>query len=478
MNTKQTDLTQGPILGHLFRLAIPTIGSSFMQMAYNLTDMVWLGRLGEDAVAAVGTAGFFVWFGISLLLIPRIGAEVGVSQSKGRRDQAAILSFVHHALFWALLLSVVYTVITLFFAPHLIDFFRIDSPMVNSEAVGYLRLVGIGFIFHFINPTFAGIYNGLGNSRSPFYYMTIGVVMNLVLDPLFIFGLGPVPAMGVKGAALATLLSQAVVWLIFFYRIVIAQELMVLKLRQFRFSRMVSKELFKLGVPVAAESALFASFAMVLTRMIAVFGPVPIAVQSIGAQIEALSWMTSSGFATALGSFTGQNFGARQWGRIWKGYKITLVIGTLLGLMVTLLFVVGGKLIFSLFLEEAESVALGVLYLKILAVSQVFMIYEITTRGAFNGLGLTVPPSLTGIVFTGLRIPFASLLIARTSLGLLSIWWAITLSSVVKGLVLPMWFILVLKNREKTLEGMPGRKLISLIPSRIRQQFFIKSDPR
>lgn len=478
MNTKQTDLTQGPILRHLFKLAIPTIGASFMQMTYNLTDMVWLGRLGEDAVAAVGAAGFFVWFGISLLLIPRIGAEVGVSQSKGRRDQSAILSFVHHALFWALLLSVVYTLIILFFAPHLIDFFRIDSLMVNSEAVGYLRLVGFGFVFNFMNPTFAGVYNGLGNSRLPFYYLTVGVVLNLVFDPLFIFGLGPVPAMGVKGAALATVLSQVVVWLIFFFRMVVAQELLELKLQQIRISRFISWKLFKLGVPVAAESALFASFAMVLTRMIAVFGPVPIAVQSIGAQIEALSWMTASGFATALGSFTGQNFGARQWNRIWKGYKMTLVIGTVLGLTVTLLFVIGGRFIFSLFLNEAGSLRLGVLYLQILAISQVFMIYEITTRGAFNGLGLTIPPSLTGIVFTGLRIPFASLLIARTSLGLLSIWWAITLSSVVKGLVLPVWFILVLRNREITLDNLPGRKLISLIPSRIRQQFFIKSDPQ
>lgn len=99
MKHRGTDLTQGPILSHLFRLALPTIGASFMQMTYNLTDMLWLGRVGEEAVAAVGAAGFYVWFGLSLLLITRVGAEVGVSQSLGSRQHATALRFVRHALF-------------------------------------------------------------------------------------------------------------------------------------------------------------------------------------------------------------------------------------------------------------------------------------------------------------------------------------------------------------------------------------------
>src|SRR5690606_21280478 len=105
MKNRQTDLTQGPILGHLFRLALPTIGASFMQMTYSLTDMIWLGRVGEDAVAAVGVAGFYVWFGFSLLLITRVGAEVGVSQALGRKEPSTALRFVRHALFWAMVIS-------------------------------------------------------------------------------------------------------------------------------------------------------------------------------------------------------------------------------------------------------------------------------------------------------------------------------------------------------------------------------------
>ncbi len=445
-----------------------------MQMTYNLTDMLWLGMLGEDAVAAVGVAGFYTWFGISLLLITRVGAEVGVSQSLGRKDSALALRFVRHALFWAVLISALLAVVVLLFTPVLIGFFGLPSVQVNTDAASYLRIMAMGFVFSFVNPTFAGIYNGMGNSRSPFWYMTAGVALNLVLDPLFIFGFGPIPAMGVVGAAWATFMSQFLVFAIFFYRLILLEEMMPLYLRKFKFDGGISRRIFALGIPVASESALFAVFAIFLARIVAGFGAVAIAVQSIGAQIEALSWMTSSGFATALGSFTGQNYGAGRWDRIRTGYRYTLLIGTVLGLMVTALFLLFGKEIFSLFLKDPESQRLGAIYLYILAVSQLFMIYEITTRGAFNGVGQTVPPSLVGILFTGSRVPLAYLLISFPALGLFGVWWAISLTSVFKGIVLPLWFILVLRHGGDNRMGHLGSRLIYLIPSRLRQQFFIK----
>ena len=110
---KVKDLTQGPILGNLIRLSLPIIGTSFMQMAYNLTDMMWLGQMGSGAVAAVGAASFFSWFGISILLITRIGAEVGVAQSIGRRDLNGAARYARHAIVWALILIGLYMTITL-----------------------------------------------------------------------------------------------------------------------------------------------------------------------------------------------------------------------------------------------------------------------------------------------------------------------------------------------------------------------------
>ena len=473
MKKSRVDLTEGSIISHLFKLAVPTIGASFMQMAYSLTDMLWLSSLGEEAVASAGTAGFYVWFGISLLLVTRVGAEVGVSQSLGRKEPHIALKFMRHSLIWALIISAIYAVVVYIFAPHLIDFFQIASPTVQSEGTKYLRIVSFAFVFSYTNPTFSGIYNGMGNSRLPFWYMTVGLVVNMILDPLLIFGWGFIPAMGVSGAAWATFFSQLVVFSIFIYRFIICQEMVSLQLSKFNYHRQITKRIFTLGIPVAAESALFALFAIILARFVANFGAVAIAVQSIGGQIEAISWMTASGFATALGSFTGQNFGAGHWHRIRKGFYYTLFIGTLLALPVSVVFFVWGRELYSLFFSSVESQILGGTYLKILAISQLFMIYEITTRGAFNGVGRTIPPSLVGIVFTGLRIPMAFFLMHLEYFGLFGIWWAISITSVLKGSFLPLWFRRVLNKHSGKDQGAEKHSLIVLLPSRLRQQWFI-----
>ena len=469
---KTIDLTTGPIFKQLLKLAIPIIGTSLMRMAYNLTDMIWLGRLGSDAVASVGSAGFYVWLGISVLLITRIGAEVGVSQSLGRKDKEEAARYARHSLFWALILSVLISVTVLVITPQLTSVFRLSKGIVEDGAIGYLRIVSMGFVFTFMNPTFQGIYNGVGNSKLPFYYLLVGLGLNMVLDPVLIFGIGKVPALGINGAAMATVIAQAVVFMIFIIRFVWKKEIMQPEFRNFKLSKEISKNVFKLGSPVAIESSLFAVFALILARMITKWGDMPIAVQSVGAQIEALSWMTSSGFATALGSFTGQNFGAKNWERIRKGYFTTLGIGIFLGTLVTLSFFVFGKQIFSLFLKEPEPLQMGITYLKILAISQTFMIIEIITRGAFNGIGRTIPPSVIGIVFTGARVPGAFVLSSAKLLGMFGIWWAISLSSVVKGIVSFSWYITVLRKKS----GKPRKNaIISLIPNRLRQQFSARS---
>ncbi|WP_289055285.1 MATE family efflux transporter [Carboxylicivirga marina] len=470
---KSVDLTQGPIFRQLVKLALPIIGTSLMQMAYNLTDMIWLGQLGSDAVASVGSAGFYIWLGMSLLLVTRIGAEVGVSQALGRKEQDTAARFARHSLFWAVILSTIIAGIALIFTPQLISVFRLSTGIVENGAINYLRIVSLGFVFTFVNPTFQGIYNGVGNSRLPFYYLLVGLGLNMLLDPLMIFGLGYLPALGINGAAWATVIAQVVVFGIFCIRFVWKKEIIDPDFKRFKLSKDISLKIFKLGMPVAAESSLFACFALILARMITKWGDIPIAVQSVGAQIEAISWMTSSGFATALGSFTGQNFGANNWSRIKKGYFTTLGIGIFLGTIVTVCFIVFGKQIFSLFLREPEPLQMGIVYLKILAVSQVFMIIEIITRGAFNGIGRTVPPSIVGVVFTGARVPAAMILSLEKYLGMLGIWWAISLSSVVKGIGLMGWYISVLHRSGKP--NVPKKKTrLSFLPTRQRQQIKIE----
>jgi Na+-driven multidrug efflux pump len=194
---------------------------------------------------------------------------------------------------------------------------------------------------------------------------------------------------------------------------------------------------------------MFAGFAMVIARIIARWGPIPIAVEKVGSQIESISWMTAGGFQTAMSAFVGQNFGARKWSRVIKGYLVGMAIMSVIGLFATGLLIFAGRPIFSVFIPEEETIRYGVTYLKILGLSQLFMCTEAVTAGAFNGLGKTVPPSVVGITLNALRIPTA-LILSSTALGLDGVWWAISVSSMFKGTLLPAWYIIMLKRNEET----------------------------
>ncbi|MFR0836568.1 MAG: MATE family efflux transporter [Barnesiella sp.] len=159
--------------------------------------------------------------------------------------------------------------------------------------------------------------------------------------------------------------------------------------------------------------------------------------------------MTAGGFSTALGSFVGQNFGAKKYGRIVKGYQISMLLAGGIGLAAGLAFFFAGDMIFSLFVTEPETYHAGGVYLHILALSQVFMVMETVTAGAFNGLGRTSIPALLSIVLNACRIPMAYGLVTFAILGVTGIWWSITISSILKGTILTLWFYYAIIRKYK-----------------------------
>ena len=207
--------------------------------------------------------------------------------------------------------------------------------------------------------------------------------------------------------------------------------------------------IIKMGLPPAIQSGLFTLISIVIARIIANYGPLPIAVQKVGSQIESVTWMTASGFAIALGAFVGQNYGAKQYHRVIEGYRTAMRVSFALGIFNTLLLFFGAKWLFMIFIREPEAVALGVDYLRILGLSQLFMCIEITSSGAFNGIGKTEPAAITSIVFNILRIPMALYFSQMTFLGLNGIWWSITISSVFKGVIVYIWFGFIIRSRRE-----------------------------
>ena len=447
---KRTDLTVGRIMPNIIRLSLPIIGTSFIQMAYNLTDVIWLGRTGSATVTAVTTAGFFMWLLMSIFYCTKAGTETLVAQAVGRNDHDMAKKVFENALSFSLYGSIILNLIVLIFSKPLLTFFTLEAE-VMTQAFIYLRIVSFGMVFAVINPVLSSVYIGFGNSKTPFMVNSIGLFINIILDPILIFGMFFIPALGAKGAAIATVISNTFVFFIFLKKLK-SSNFVVPGVKLFSpIKGWVLKKILKIGIPVSIHQITFCIFSMCIGKIVSVYGTIPLGVQNVGMGIEALSWNTALGFSTALGSFTGQNYGALKFDRIRKGYYIILLFSLSLGILATVAFVFFGQQIFSLFTTEQEMLVAGVLYLKILAISQVFMCLEITSAGGFYGLGKSKPPSITSVLFTGLRVPAAILVVYYTDYAYAGVWWCISISSVLKGIIVSYLYFLTLNKLPKKL---------------------------
>lgn len=445
---KKIDLTEGGIVEKLVKIAIPIMATSFIQIAYNLTDMMWVGRNGSDSVAAVGTAGFYTWLAMAFILFSKIGGEVKVAQSMGEKNIKEVKAYIKSSIELNIFLSITYSLILIIFNKPFIGLFNLGDNQVIAMSRSYLIIVACGMIFYFINPVFTSIFIGLGNSKTPFKINTIGLIANIVLDPIMIFGLGPIPALGVNGAGIATVTSQIIVSFVFI-SIIVKNNEEYFKVKYFRnIEWKYFKILYKLGFPVAIQNALFTLISMAMGVIVASFGPVAIAVQKVGSQIESISWMSADGFAAALSTFTGQNYGASKYDRIEKGSKIGIIGALIWGTFTSAILIFLGKSIFSAFINEPDAILKGTDYLRILGYSQLLMCIEITVTGIFKGLGRTYIPSFVSITLNLARIPMAILLSRASLLGLNGIWWSVTISSNFKGIFMALIFIVLYKSKK------------------------------
>jgi putative MATE family efflux protein len=441
MNASSGDkysLTEGGILRKLLLIAVPIMGTQFLQMAYNLTDMFWLGRVGSNAVAATGAGGMYMWLSFGFLLIGRMGAEIGVAQSLGRGDKPAARSFSQNALLVGLVLGLAFGLVLILFKRELAAFFGFREVHVARDTADYLSIVGFSMPVTFVSAVAVGTYNASGNSRTPFLLNGLGLAVNVVLDPLLILGLN----MGVRGAAIATVIAQ------FASGILMVSALAFFRDRPFeRYSFRIRPDkkkillILKWAIPIGLESILFCFLSMVTSRIEASFGADVVAASKVGSQIESLSWLIGGGFGSALVVFIGQNYGAGKAERIRRGLGISAAFMTLWGVLVTLLLFFAGGFIFSLFLPGPEMLNLGVPYLRILAFCQLPMNLEAVGAGAFKGSGRTIPPSLASIVSNTIK-PILALILSRTSLGLYGIWVAVCATAILRGVWICLWYVL------------------------------------
>ena len=431
-------------------MSLPIMATSLLQMAYNMTDMIWIGRVGSNSVAAVGAAGMFVNLANGICAFLRVGGQVNVAHSYGAGDKEKAARYARNALQGGTILALIYGLILCLFRKPFIGFFRFTNQQVIHDAEIYLFIMGAFIIFNFVNPICTAVITATGNSKTPFQISTVGLVINLVLDPVLIFGLGFFPPMGVFGAACATVFAQAVVLILYIQYM--RKDIQVFSHMKFGrpLERDIMADITRIGLPSSIQGMMFTGISMTIGRIIAAWGETAIAVQKVGIQVESISYMAADGFASATNSFIAQNYGAKQYDRPKKGYSTALKVMLCWGTITTCVLVFLPAPIFSIFIREPEVIPLGVDYLRILGYSQLFMCMEIITSGAFSAYGKTLPPSIVSIVFTGMRIPMA-ILLGKTALGLNGVWASISLSSVFKGVILVFLFMLFMRKFNKAL---------------------------
>lgn len=422
---RKIDLTSGKELSVISLLSIPLIGSSLLQFLYNFIDMLFVGGLGPDAIASVGSASFFINLGYSIQAMIVVGGGIKIAHAIGSKNDIESTSYIGISLLLNFLIGIITIFGFLFFGNQLLDFLNLQNDTVQSNAYQFLAVSGFMLLFSYFNTFFIRMFSSFGNNKQSFYISAFGLLLNIILDPIFIYTL----EWGVIGAAIATLLAQVLMFILFVYlaRNVLFQKNIIL------LSYHKALEIIKLGIPMSTQRVLFTVINIILAKYIASYGTDAVAAQKIGLQIESVTFIVMGSLNGAVGSFIGQNFGAKKYLRILKGYRVSLLLGISYALLTSVIFFFLSEQLAQLFTNDTETIAITSSYLKIIGLSQIFMAMEIICNGGYTGIGLPNIPSAISIVFTLMRIPLALLLIPI--FGLNGIWWSIAISSFVKGIL-------------------------------------------
>jgi len=426
-------LATGPLGATIVRLALPAVASMLLMTIFSSVDAYWVGtRIGSAGLAAVTAAIFWIWLIVSIAEMVSVGLTAVAARryGEGRAREAARTS--GDALFLAIALGVIVAAIGLALLP---DLFAVMGTPTEVTTLGerYLGtyLLGAPLIFGFfvVDATF----RAAGDTRTPFLLLSTSVVATLVLDPVLILGLLGAPALGIRGAAIATLATRSVVFVI---GLVILRRRGMLALGAARRGAMVS--IIRVGLPTAATGVFFSLIYVVIARIATPFGTPALAALGIGHRVESWLFMVGVGVAAAVAAIVGQSLGAGDTARAARAGWVSVGFVSVIGVVVFAAQTLWAEQLAGLFTSDPLVVAEGGRYLRIAAWSQLFISAEIVLEGALGGAGATLPPMITSTSITALRIPLAMLSVARW--GTAGLWWTISLTAVGRAVaMMALW---------------------------------------
>lgn len=422
--------------GTIFRLAWPAIVGNLLQTVVNMVDLVMVGRLGAAAVASVGLGGQLLWFLNALMFSVTVGTTALIARFVGAKEEEKAEHVLVQSLILVLLISIGLTVFWYVFAKEALLLIG-ASEQVAELGSTYIRIVFLSTPCIFVIFNSEGALRGAGDTKTP---MMVGAVMNLinvVLNYILIFGKLGFPAMGVKGAGIATAISF--LWASLTYLVIFFSGRFVLRIsrrEKLSLKGETVKRILRIGIPSGVERIIMSGSMIFYVSIITGFGTAALAAHQIGLRIESLSYMPGFGFAVAATALVGQNLGAGDPERAaksgWEAAKLCVILMSVVG---AFMFVFPRPMA-RLFVSEQDVVELAVFYLRIVAVSEPFLALVFTLSGGLRGAGETRSPLYISVFSLWLfRIPLAYFLGVVLQWGAVGAWVGMTVETFVRGIL-------------------------------------------
>ncbi len=437
------DFTQGRIARPLTMFAVPIIlGNLFMQ-TYNLVNAAVVGSyLGKEALSAVGAAYPIVFMLMSLVIGIASGGTVLVAQYVGARDRENVRRSVDTVYVFVFFASIVVTVAGIWLTPTIYRITNLPAD-VMPHAVAYLRVYLLGTIFTFVFNTISALLRGMGDSRTPLFFLIGSNVLNLVLSLLFIC----VFRWSVVSSAWASVISQGVACFAFYYYLWRKKSDAVMHSGKVFWSAPIFKAMLRIGLPTGLQQSFVAVGQVALSAIVNGFGTVMVAAYSAAVRIESIATIPAMNFSQALSTFVGQNIGANKMDRVHKAFGKTLIINVVISLFLAVVLVIFGKPIMTMFTSEQAVIDEGYKYLLVCGPMYFVFSLMFSFTGLFRGAGYTLVPMLVSLVSLWvIRVPIAYWFSAQ--IGTLGVWIAIPAGWVV-GLALSVVYYKIGRWKDK-----------------------------
>ncbi len=434
------DMTTGSARGKLMLLAWPVMLSHLLQTFYNLADAFWLGKIGRQALTAPTITMHVFFVGFSLALGISAAGTTLVSQFKGAGNEKKATLVGGQLLFILTGIGLVLGVAGFFLTPRILNLLQTpaDSWQMTYD---YMRWIFTGFPLLFVFFVYQGISTGLGDTIGPMQVNLIAVIVNVILDPILIFGLGPFPEMGVVGAAVATVFSRALASGIGMHRLFKGSNGMRIAVADLKPDRPMIKRIMKIGLPVSMGQLATSLGFTFMIGIVNSFGSAVTAAFGVGNRIIHMAMVPAFGLSQANATAVGQNLGAGNVDRAEESSRTALLlIGMILLPMALGMFFFGAD-IARAFVNDTEVIQLGRTMFRITTPSVFVFGFFLVLLGSFQGSGYTMPVMVLNMTrLWVLRIPGAYLLAYTFGIGPLGIWWSMFISNTVVTIIGWFWF--------------------------------------